>query len=1074
MAKRKFRLISRENTFFWFIEQKENSITISQGSPSNKSDEVSQEFDSSDSAILAMDNLIKEKIRLGFIEFDSTEDILPNSTFLTVSRRSAKPELSSSQPTHLRQIKVLTLETPASAYYRTHDSTEFVLFHFESDQGNILSVGLNKLDHDDMNICHKFRFVHQFASFEEAEKVYKKINSFNDVLKFLRDCKLEKTDLSNSKLLTEMCESQLHEVIMSSLKNLSSLSQLKFYTEEKKYDLISENQYQKLIDEVKNSSVNNRPLPKNIFTITSIRHLADRVSLGAVVDNWLEAESGDLSLDVTKVNPEALYLYTLAKSGEKYYGYWVYLKKIIKELEIQGTHLRVLAAFYSKFRDKETFLDSYQKLRIPETFQDSSILVSHFGGWTPSIATQKYMMRRARRYLSSLKNKNIETYSDLALRIISEYDFVKEPRSLESQWIISSIIYSQSWIDLNHGRNIKIPPYEVADNNLQISDLEKDQFLKSNERLIWIFENHKVIEITTFAYQLLKSSGHQVKLEKNRIEHLLETYNYELISEIWDVLEDDFDLFVSVAGFDSYRKYCSKPDAKILGLLSSLLDSEFVLAGRYEAINYVLLHVFNDNPNQVFDYIQSFTSHKNWQVDQLEKSLVASMLIYDSEVTMKLFGSDFFENLFIPIDIWIQSFEKVSSDFINDDLINNLSHLLVRVFGSTLNISQGVHQGSSPGLIELINKIEDSHQFGTLMKLFFAFAANNLDSKMSIAAVMATLIREEDDFLKTLLWASEFDNKDSLLSIKSLSSEIIPWHAAVKDNFKKYVENENFINKVLKLNIPIDFIFTVADTFGSSIFYDEISNNESNKNKIVPLLSNEFLRSSDQNKVNFLLRSEKHLIEMSKFNIETVFDLLTSQAVEIQEMGIRVSQDLNLLDKVWVRMIESQLPIVVEYAKQFVLKKKGKDFTEAVLICLDSAVSSVRDIGISIVSAENARLNMDRIYVALTEHSEPDFAALVAARAMEPGISDQNALDNFDRRQLLSFRTTRRAKELIKERRSAMLQRGESSSLAFHIVLDELSKFGSQQDRDWAIEMLSLDQAVENSYSIPTFINREN
>jgi predicted DNA-binding WGR domain protein len=1067
MSTKNFRLVNIDYTFSWSITINKNILIIEQGRLDSELQKVTQEFESPEAATLAMQDLIQEKIKFGYVEIESI-DGSSNDTIKLIPRRAVNPEFTSAQPTHLRQIKSFKVSTPSQSYYSYNgiDESEFILFHFQSDQFNLISLGINEYEHSNFKIKEKVRFVQNFNNTRDAQKVFNKIKSLKDLLDFIIRSKLEVTNRAHSKFLLSFGSEQIIENISSVLEKLMATKKLTIDVKEKTYGQISDRQYQKKIFMLKEGIISNKEIPKEIFTAESVRHLAQRVTAGEVgPDDWANLEGDNFNL--SDVSPEAMYLFALAHSGMRFYGFWVYVKQIIKALEVQQDRSQILASFYSY----------YQNENIEGKFESVDFMSAHFGFLCPSADTQRYMMRRGRRYLAFLKQTYPEKYVRLSLNILKIYKpKAYQDRSIESHWIVSSIIYSQSWVDLNHGRKIRIPAAAISQNTLQISEDEKDLFLNNISILLEIFNNQKSIEITTFAFQLLNSAGHKIEIKKDRIKHLLNTQNQKLLSEVWGVIDSDVNILIDIADYDLdiFIRYCNKPDAKILDLLNALLESDMSYWLKEENVSAILQIIFDKDPKQALGYIQTIFRNKNWNDELIRSPLLVDLLVQDYQETIKLIGIDVIKNRSFVAEYWINSFSKIPPEKITKEILDPLTPFLIKCFGTRLVISQGIHQNTSLGLIELINRVQESNKFGAVAKLFFGYAKNISNSDTTLAAIIGTLVSSERDFAKAIAWANEFEIQEVLIALGNLSSEIVPWHFALKSRFRDYLIAENFVKTIVKLQIPFDFIFRLVDVLNAYDFYEKISYHEFIKNEIVPLLSSEFLRSGDDRKVKFLLTCDPQLRKLCKTNLETLFDLLSSQSLEIQDMSYTISKDLNYLEKVWVRMIESQLPLVVEYAKTYILSKTGNELTAAVLICLDSAVASTRQIGLTILNTEHSRLNIEKIYVGLAEHSDPYLAALVAARAIDPGIADSIALDGFDRRHLLSIRTGRKAKELIKKRRLLMIQRGQNWSTEFISTLDELSKFGTQQDIEWAIEMLSFGKAAETSELTPVSIHGSN
>jgi urease gamma subunit len=182
-------------------------------------------------------------------------------------------------------------------------------------------------------------------------------------------------------------------------------------------------------------------------------------------------------------------------------------------------------------------------------------------------------------------------------------------------------------------------------------------------------------------------------------------------------------------------------------------------------------------------------------------------------------------------------------------------------------------------------------------------------------------------------------------------------------------------------------------------------------------------------------------------------------------MGLDAISELGLQEKTWIRLMESQLPLSMDFVEWYISSLSGSNFDDAVILCLDSSVQSVREMGLSLLQDQAERINIDSAYVKLAETTDPHLAALVAARALKPGIPDETAVDIFDSRLLKTVRQGRKAKNLVKERRINSVLSGTPVSPEFQEMVDDIARYGNEQDRDWAIEFNSFNGFVETSES---------
>ena len=179
---RSFTLMDGQSKRFWSITQNLNQLIISQGLSESTQSEIAQDFESQDSARLAMLELISEKIKAGYVE----DKVLLAPSSSHNSRRLPVPERTTAQPTHLiraRTFKVVEKYGGTSKYpwLRTWKIT--VVWIENSFKGNhqIVVKLFDRPYGVDSSPLFKLKFVSDYSSSVEAEKAFIEIKDLDDL-----------------------------------------------------------------------------------------------------------------------------------------------------------------------------------------------------------------------------------------------------------------------------------------------------------------------------------------------------------------------------------------------------------------------------------------------------------------------------------------------------------------------------------------------------------------------------------------------------------------------------------------------------------------------------------------------------------------------------------------------------------------------------------------------------------------------------------------------------------------------------------------------------------------------------
>jgi hypothetical protein len=452
--------------------------------------------------------------------------------------------------------------------------------------------------------------------------------------------------------------------------------------------------------------------------------------------------------------------------------------------------------------------------------------------------------------------------------------------------------------------------------------------------------------------------------------------------------------------------------------------------------------------------------HPKWSNDYLFPRTVIALLMSNYDGTLSLLGEEVLSMVNGPYveHLWLEVLNSLPVQAVSNEQLINVIPLMKPSLGTSLELENGLYAAkTSPGLKGLIRQIAEKNEFGNLARLLVAYTKElkSADATMHVGAALSSLIKSESDLILALKWSHEFGVREVFLDLAKVEFSIVPWQSAIKKRISDYLSTETIIPQSLLSNLSLDYLVSLALALEASEFFENVSRVDVYRTNVISSLSSELLRSDDAIISVFILGCYEDLISLSRSNLQILFDLSASQSMDVQAMGLRMITELKLEPKTWIRLLESQLPLATIYAKEYVGSLAGADFDNAVLVCLDSAVTSAREVGLSLLEDNSSRMDIETLYVKLAESTDPHLAALVAARALEPGISDSRALDNFDRRVLKTIRQSRRAKELVKARRLNDVVSGEQVSEEFDSLISDLAAYGNEQDSDWAIEMKS-------------------
>lgn len=1074
---RSFTFTDGQTTRFWSVSQNSNQLIISQGLSGSPQGEIAQDFASLESAKLAMLELISEKVKAGYVE----DKLSADPSISNDSRRLPVPKHTAPQPTHLIRAKNFkVIKNAGTSDYPRIVTWKITMVWIENTfQGNhqivVKLFDQPKLGKSSVLKLFKLKFVSNYSNFVEAEKSFARVKDLDDLRQFITRGDVTLLDRANTK--ASESDSSLMETFLPLFFTPQSIQKVEI--EGHNFEQISLGSFNRVATEAHDflkvkkiprerySSINAEfdSILKKI-TIPAIRTLADMVSNDLIEDNWERARNLDGSIDFTKVNAESALLYAFASTGNHQYGYWVYVKQIVKALEKSGKHLQVLGTFYASF-DSQPAEKYFNPRRLGDSVSDWEI----FGSGKPSIATYRYMQRRARRYLDDLLQRNIETHAVIMMIVLSQTSFDHNFGSVQAPdkaWILAHLVYRQAWKDGNHGRKIYLPDAQALANDVHISNQIESTLVSHQEWVTKLFESSQSSDVVSFAFQLLDRAKLEVPIADDgpRLKFLMKSSNIKLCAIVQEFLEQDLNRLVELFGDSkySYFNYCSQPNAKVAELLNILMAKK-----SNWLVKYVLDSLIDVDTEVLMTLLQQLRNSSRWTNEYLSPEVRIKLLSSNFDYTIDVFGEDVTNSTDYPYVFyaWINALQANPVEKMSTKDILSVLNIIGKQLGKHFLIEGGLYSQGTASMHSAIRSISEESQFGNLARILVAYSSQlkNPRDQRNVGAVLASLIKSEPDFVWLVKWADEFVVQNILLSLPELEFSVLPWHSAIKARFRQYLDSATIIEVASEKDVNLGTLIDLAVAFGSNGFFENLTLTPRNRTLAVSSLSSDLIRSESEIVESLLQACKTELTIAASKDLQILFDLTSSQSLSIQQLGLDAISELGLQAKTWIRLMESQLPLSMEFVERYISSLSGSNFDDAVILCLDSSVQSVREIGLSLLQDQAERINIDSVYVKLAETTDPHLAALVAARALHPGISDENAVEIFDSRLLKTVRQGRKAKNFVKERRINSVLSGTPVSLEFQEMVDDLARYGNEQDRDWAIEFNSFNNYVETSES---------
>ena len=179
---------------------------------------------------------------------------------------------------------------------------------------------------------------------------------------------------------------------------------------------------------------------------------------------------------------------------------------------------------------------------------------------------------------------------------------------------------------------------------------------------------------------------------------------------------------------------------------------------------------------------------------------------------------------------------------------------------------------------------------------------------------------------------------------------------------------------------------------------------------------------------------------------------------ELASLGNKLLKKRGILGQNWLALAETQMPLAIGFAREYVRSLSQAELSSAVLLGTDSPVAAVRDMALDLLDTMREKIDVAFVYSRLAESRDPVIRSRVAEEALLSPWSDGEDLVSFDSELLVTLRRTRKARENIKARIDTLVtQPADSRMLPDERIsaLISLTRIGNSRDREWALARLA-------------------
>jgi hypothetical protein len=184
----------------------------------------------------------------------------------------------------------------------------------------------------------------------------------------------------------------------------------------------------------------------------------------------------------------------------------------------------------------------------------------------------------------------------------------------------------------------------------------------------------------------------------------------------------------------------------------------------------------------------------------------------------------------------------------------------------------------------------------------------------------------------------------------------------------------------------------------------------------------------------------------------------TNPSIELANLGHKLLKKRDILSKYWLDIAETQMPLAITFARDYLCSLTTQDLSSTLLLGLDSPVSAVRDMSLELLDTLREKIDTPFVYSRMAESRDPVIRGRVAEEALLSPWSDGEDLVDFDAELLVTLRRVRTARENVMTRfdnQSAGLPLSPFVTPERISALISLARIGNSRDREWALSRLA-------------------
>ena len=731
------------------------------------------------------------------------------------------------------------------------------------------------------------------------------------------------------------------------------------------------------------------------------------------------------------------------------FGYWGPFKTLMKYLDPSLMPIEFGKAIgrlvkSRGFTPSDIFID--KSIKTSTNFEDI--------GWLkyfipiPSVDTYNYMSRRMRRFISKLAIEQPKIYPIISSSILIEWD----SRIFSDSFIPSYVLGGNERTLDSISRNVQIPFVQShrRDSHPELWDKNLD-LIKSI-----LSQIKKSPEIFTFCIHILNANNQSIpNLSERLIRLALQSYDQNIINlvipyiiknqTIWDIIPSNlwFQFLKDKSNLENIDKLLIEIGSKEIYL--PLLHNSL--------IDLIKEHLDNDfnNTSEYISKISQLFLYSYSNIDSWNKRFESDDILINSiELTFNYLPFDF------SIEKWKSIFDDIRLSIIIQSYINLLKNSSIKeectqiiskyIFDSNIDdndllieVLKICFENIEPILYKMgwhfisLGENNELYYFDDLWEwLKTKHTSNLLREKWSIhrlELIVALLKRRTDNKIYELLTDNSwnFDKSEISWLLTNLSElRLFTWDQIDQEGF-------NSLKDILLADSSL--IISIGDSLSA----DEI-------------------KTSGPSQQDFLQRYIVLNTNRVKTDRTFAIAMVALPNPSLQETVLHQLSVANEIKNCWLTLAEVGLPLPLETVRNFLISEPDDEkFNQNIVACIDSMVNQLRDMGFELLDEQRHRVDQEYIASVLVDSDDSKVKTKVAEEALSREWKENPSLASFDKRILITRRSNRKAKELVKERLEVRNQSGESDYLApeRREALLDLAKGANLRDKEWALQKIA-------------------